>query len=320
MTQRNITLAALGLFTVGTILFAISSFATQGATLISIVAAVIGVLYVLLFASYWRGWEPARYVLIAISTITFSAVEEPYLTQQFSPGIFIPTVIAAIMGGPYWIAGAAVFTIVIILGKAKLVGVYADPITLILYSMTVGGIILARLLTDRAIKQAEQSAAKAEEARLHAEEQAKALAEANQLAQGQLSEQQRLLDLVATLEIPATQLADGVLFAPLVGHLDTRRAQEFTTRLLEDAHSQRARHIVIDIAGVAMVDTAVARALISMVQALRLLGCEVTISGISSDVAITLTHLGVDLNGITTVRNPQEALARLIHRGAVMAN
>ncbi len=125
----------------------------------------------------------------------------------------------------------------------------------------------------------------------------------------QLEQQKELLDLVMTLETPVVPLADGVLLAPIVGHIDTRRAEALTKRMLQEASTQRARLVVLDIAGVSIVDTAVARALIHAVQALRLLGCDVALSGISATVAVSLIHLGVDLEHVQTVRSPQEALA-----------
>ncbi len=80
------------------------------------------------------------------------------------------------------------------------------------------------------------------------------------------------------------------------------------SRLLEEASAQRARLVIIDIAGITIIDSAVARALLNTAQALRLLGCEITISGISANVALTLTQLDVGLEGVGTVRSPQEAL------------
>jgi anti-anti-sigma regulatory factor len=83
-----------------------------------------------------------------------------------------------------------------------------------------------------------------------------------------------------------------------------------TTRLLEHAHTQRTQLIILDIAGVSVVDTGVAQALLNTAHALRLLGCTVFLSGIAAEVATTLVELGIGLEGITTVRNPQDALAR----------
>ncbi len=314
ITQRNVTIAFLALLSIGTAIFALYSLITQGFVLLSIVASIICVLDIGLLIAYRRGWDHARVVLVVLGTIAFFAVPEPYVTLKFAPAIFIPATVALIVSSLPWVAGSAICVLLILLGQAGFSGVYADPANIVIYAMVVGGMILARLITDRALKQTELNAQHAEGARKQAEEQAHALSIANEQAQSQLEEQRRLLALVASLEIPATQLADGVLFAPLVGHLDARRTHDLTTSLLEKAHSQRARHIVLDIAGVAMVDTGVARGLIGMVQALRLLGCEVTISGISSDVAITLTQLGIALDGISTVRSPQEALAKTMVR------
>ena len=61
-----------------------------------------------------------------------------------------------------------------------------------------------------------------------------------------------------------------------------------------------------------LIDTAVAKALLNTAQALRLLGCEVTLSGISATIAMTLVQIGVGMEGITTVRSPQEALSRVL--------
>jgi len=187
----------------------------------------------------------------------------------------------------------------------------------VLYFMIIGGMILARLVTDTAHRSVQEHAGRAEEARAHAERQAQELAEANELMTEQLDQQSQLLDLVVTLETPVVPLAEGMLLAPIVGHMDSRRAEMLTKRLLQEASTQRARLVVLDIAGVSIVDTAVAKSLLQTVQALRLLGCEVTLSGISASVAMALIHLGVSLEDVRTVRSPQEALAQYLGSAAV---
>jgi anti-anti-sigma regulatory factor len=136
-----------------------------------------------------------------------------------------------------------------------------------------------------------------------------ALGNVNKQLNEQLDQQRQLLKLVTTLETPAVPLAEGVLFVPIVGHVDTRRALDLNQRLLTAASAQRARLVILDIAGVNVIDTEVAQALLQTAQALRLLGCRVTLSGISAENALTLTHLGIELQGVSTVRSPQEALA-----------
>jgi rsbT co-antagonist protein RsbR len=321
ITQRQIGLALLGLLTVGALLFGVVNLA-QGQFSLGLMGLVTAAVEVALLFAYWRGWEPARYAIILLTTAGMIAVasDEKFALERFPTAAFVSPVIALILTSPRWVALSGIGVIGVMLSTAAVrfpgrTSVYQDPSELLIYATVIGGMILSRLVTERAQRNAEQSAARAEEALARAEAQAQELSTLNTRANTQLDEQRRLLDLVATLETPAVQLAEGVLFAPLVGHLDSRRAEAFTSRLLAAAHEQRARLIVLDIAGVAMVDTTVARALLGATQALRLLGCDVTISGISAGVAITLTQLGLNLEGVTTVRSPQEALARAMTGG-----
>lgn len=164
---------------------------------------------------------------------------------------------------------------------------------------------------QKALTLAEANARDASQARLIAEEQARDLAA--QAATLRHTEQQ-LNNLVATLETPTVALADGVMLAPLVGALDSRRASALMERLLQYVAAQGIRLLVLDVAGVALIDTSVAQTLIRIVQALRLLGCEVVITGIAPNVALTLNQLGINLAGIQTARSPQEVLATLAPR------
>jgi rsbT co-antagonist protein RsbR len=192
--------------------------------------------------------------------------------------------------------------------RVILSGYTVDPVLIVTYVMLVLLILVARAVLNTEVQEAEEARQRAETAQAHIKAQADALEAANAAQQAQLEEQRRLLDLVATLETPAITLSEGVLFAPVVGHLDSRRSAALTARLLEAAHRQRANHVIIDIAGVSMVDSMVAQTLIQTAHALRLLGCRVTLSGISSDVALTLTRQDIALSDIATVRSPQEAM------------
>jgi anti-anti-sigma factor len=222
--------------------------------------------------------------------------------------LIIPPALALALTRPRWIVASAILSTGIYLVRAITSGWMIDVSLLIIYVVLVLLLLLARAVLNTEVQRAEESRQRAEEAQARIEEQAHALEAANAAQQAQLEEQRRLLDLVATLETPAITLAEGVLFAPVVGHLDSRRSAALTARLLEAAHRQRANHVIIDIAGVSMVDSTVAQALIRTAQALRLLGCRVTLSGISSEVALTLTQQDIALSDIATVRSPQEAL------------
>ncbi len=136
----------------------------------------------------------------------------------------------------------------------------------------------------------------------------KALEKTNNILFHKNTEQDRMQNLIAMLETPTITLADGILFAPIVGSLDQQRARNLTTKLLHEVHDRHIRHTLLDITGVTAIDAQVARALIQMTESLRLLGCSITITGISSQVAATITELDITLDGITTAQSPQEVL------------
>jgi rsbT co-antagonist protein RsbR len=111
-------------------------------------------------------------------------------------------------------------------------------------------------------------------------------------------EEQRLT--ISELQTPVIQVWDGILALPIVGSVDTARAQEMNERLLERIVETGSEIVILDITGVPVVDTAVAKHLLETVAAARLLGAEVLIVGLSARTAMTLVHLGLDLQGVTT--------------------
>jgi rsbT co-antagonist protein RsbR len=309
ISQRQATMFVMALQAGGALLTAILLLGGgDSTTLFGAVGAAV--VFSMLLVAYWRGWELARYAFVVVITALVAlATPEPYLSQQIAYSTLLPSVVALILAEPIWVIGSALVILTSFLIRSGGQGVYANPINLVVDVMFIGGMILARFVADTALRSDRENAGRLAEALAHMRHQTQELAEANDLMSGQLDEQGKLLELVTTLETPVVPLATGMLLAPVVGHLDARRAEFLTNRLLQEANTQRARLVVLDIAGVTMVDTAVARALIQTVQALRLLGCDVVLSGISASVAMALIHLGVDLEKIHTVRSPQEALA-----------
>ena len=102
------------------------------------------------------------------------------------------------------------------------------------------------------------------------------------------------------LSTPVVKLWDGILALPLIGTLDSRRTQVVMESLLERIVQTGAEIAIIDITGVPTVDTLVAQHLIKTVNAARLMGTECIISGIRPQIAQTIVHLGVDLQGVVT--------------------
>jgi rsbT co-antagonist protein RsbR len=118
-------------------------------------------------------------------------------------------------------------------------------------------------------------------------------------------QQQELLEL----STPVIKLWDGVLAVPMIGTLDSNRTQLVMEALLQRIVETESGLAIIDITGVPTVDTLVAQHLLKTVTAIRLMGAECIISGIRPQIAQTIVHLGIDLNGITTKATLADALA-----------
>ena len=102
------------------------------------------------------------------------------------------------------------------------------------------------------------------------------------------------------LETPVIEVWENILALPIVGTVDTVRAQSMTEKLLQRIVDTKSEIVILDITGVPVVDTAVCRHLLETISAAKLLGAEVLMVGLTSRTAITLVHLGLDLGGVTT--------------------
>jgi rsbT co-antagonist protein RsbR len=123
-------------------------------------------------------------------------------------------------------------------------------------------------------------------------------------------QQQELLEL----STPVVKLWDGILALPMIGTLDSARTQMVMESLLQKIVETESQIAIIDITGVPTVDTLVAQHLLKTVTALRLMGADCIISGVRPQIAQTIVHLGVDLQGVTTKANLADALALALKR------
>jgi rsbT co-antagonist protein RsbR len=126
-----------------------------------------------------------------------------------------------------------------------------------------------------------------------------------------ISRQQREM---LELSTPVVKLWDGILALPMIGTLDSARTQVVMENLLQKVVDTGAQIAILDITGVPTVDTLVAQHLLKTVTALRLMGAEAIISGVRPQIAQTIVHLGVDLQGVTTKANLADALALALKR------
>lgn len=145
--------------------------------------------------------------------------------------------------------------------------------------------------------------------------QQSAMAERNhelEQALGQLKravdERETLATTVRALSVPIIPILDQVLVAPLVGEIDLDRANVLTQRLLESAASQRARLVILDITGVAMLDHDVATWLLRAARAMELLGARAMLAGVSPEVAQALVSSGADLSRLAVAPDLRAAV------------
>ncbi len=131
------------------------------------------------------------------------------------------------------------------------------------------------------------------------------------LQQEIIEAQQRALRELST---PIVPVLEGVLVLPLVGSIDSRRAQQVMEILLEAISRYQAEVVIIDITGVPVVDTGVANHLLQVTRAATLLGSECVLVGISPEVAQTIVSLGVDLSDIDTQANLQSGIEHALKK------
>lgn len=131
----------------------------------------------------------------------------------------------------------------------------------------------------------------------------------------QLSEQSRAMMEMST---PVTALWNDILMLPVVGIIDSRRAQDVMTAMLSRIAETRSTVIILDISGVAVVDTAVANHLIKITKATSLMGCECIISGVSPAIAQTIVELGIDVGNVKTTATLQDALTQAFRQTGIV--
>lgn len=110
------------------------------------------------------------------------------------------------------------------------------------------------------------------------------------------------------LSTPIISVWDGVLTLPVIGMVDTVRGAEMMEQLLARVASDQAEYVVIDITGVSVVDTRTADSFIRMSEAVRLIGAQCFLTGISPAIAQTIAQLGIDTSRIRTLRRLSDAL------------
>ena len=169
VSQRQVTLGLLGLLSCTSLLISliliigtvtgVGSFYDPSTTVTTSIACIV---IISMLVAYWRGWELARYiVLIAVTLVIGLTTPQQFVTETASITIFIPPALALILATPIWVIGSAALTYLILLIRAEGVGTYADPVTIIITVIIIGGIVLGRLITETAQRNADDQARRA---------------------------------------------------------------------------------------------------------------------------------------------------------------
>lgn len=129
------------------------------------------------------------------------------------------------------------------------------------------------------------------------------------VAVGFVQERERVIrqqqEAIRELSTPVLPVRERLLILPIIGIIDPQRARQLTEQLLHGIRVNRAKVVVMDITGVPAMDAAVANHLVQTVEAARLLGAIVIVTGLSPEIAQTLVNIGVDLGKMNTVGDMQ---------------
>lgn len=132
---------------------------------------------------------------------------------------------------------------------------------------------------------------------------------ANTVAVSFVQERERIIrqqqEAIRELSTPVLQVREQLLILPIIGVLDGQRARQLTEQLLIAIRANRAKVVVIDITGVPTIDSTVANHLVQTVDASGLMGASVIITGLSSEIALTLVTIGLDLSKMNAVGDLQ---------------
>ena len=138
---------------------------------------------------------------------------------------------------------------------------------------------------------------------------------ANTVGVSFVQERERIIrqqqEAIRELSTPVLQVREQLLILPIIGVLDSPRARQLTEQLLRAIRANRAKVVVIDITGVPTIDSTVANHLVQTVDASGLMGANVIITGLSSDIALTLVTIGLDLSKMNAVGDLQGLSERL---------
>lgn len=277
--------------------------------------------------SYWLGWNHAPRVMVIavtglVSLFTLMQTTDPRLDIA----LLLPPILALVCSDVRWVIATGIITLLAFVARIVIIGLVPNFTPLTFYLIVVIGIVLASIVqgtsnhqVEMALKRAEDAAQALADMNLDLEKQVRErTAELEQRTQEQarlMDEQAHLLDElqrqhehIRSLSVPVIPISAKTIVMPLIGTLDQERIAFLRERALSALNDQKARQMILDVTGVAMIDSEVAQGILSVVRAARLMGAEVILVGIRPEVAETIVGLGVSLGELPTYRDLADAL------------
>jgi len=135
-----------------------------------------------------------------------------------------------------------------------------------------------------------------------------------------MTAREQLSATVRGLSSPIVPVLDGILVMPLVGVIDSERASLLIETLLHGVEQYRATMVILDVTGVPIIDTQVARTLLDAARAVKLLGTQTMLVGLRPELAQTIVGLGLDLTGLSTQADLQSGVTYVLRQRGGAAN
>jgi rsbT co-antagonist protein RsbR len=143
---------------------------------------------------------------------------------------------------------------------------------------------------------------------LDLEQQRAALSHTLDELRASTAERIALIETIRGLSTPVIRVYEHIILVPLIGSIDTARAEQIAAALLAGIEKYQAKKVILDLTGVPIVDTSVAAYLSRWPRMARLLGAQVTMVGITPEVAQSLVHLAADLDDVVTCADLQSGV------------
>lgn len=286
--------------------------------------AALAVMLVMMAVCFWlleRGYVIPTATLLSLlilAGILIGAPADTLLNRTAAASLLLPVLIAGLgVGANAALAVGCLALLGLGLAAAASGTAWQGPATLaalIIAANTTLIWLLSRSL-EREAATATASAREAVAGRDSIAARERELSELNETLRGSNESMQQLLELVNDLEAPLIRLPRAGLLLPLQGRMDAERTSRLLPKVLQAAHDQRARLIIIDVTAISGMDTASLGQLLQLVNSCKLLGAEVILTGIQAPLAQSLVALGAGPGQIRTAASLEQALGEQLAAG-----